>query len=173
MQNEDSDYNYYQPQSDEAPVKGDDDSVPNQDTPEQNADVVAQSADAPVVIQISQESLDTPVELEVIPFYFGFDSAQIQYDENGAMSLQKVAERLQSDETLKVTITGYADTTGSEEYNKQLSLKRAQAVAVELLQLDINAERMKVFGAGEERNSDRSSAFSRRADVVVNDGSRN
>ncbi|MCE1875067.1 OmpA family protein, partial [Enterobacter hormaechei] len=49
----------------------------------------------------------------------------------------------------QVEITGYSDTTGTAEYNQQLTEKRAQAVANEFQAQGITAERMTVKGMGE------------------------
>ena len=41
----------------------------------------------------------------------------------------------------KILVTGYADSkTGSAEFNKQLSEKRAQAVADELVKMGVNRD---------------------------------
>ena len=47
-------------------------------------------------------------------------------------------------------IEGYASSDGDEQYNVQLSLKRAQAVKDYLIKLGVAAERLEVKGYGEE-----------------------
>lgn len=51
--------------------------------------------------------------------------------------------------TQKIRVTGYADSaTGSEEFNRKLSEKRARKVADELVSMGIDAERLVVEGRG-------------------------
>jgi len=51
---------------------------------------------------------------------------------------------------ISVRIIGYTDNTGSAEYNKQLSLKRAQAVRDYFVELGVDASKMEVIGMGED-----------------------
>jgi outer membrane protein OmpA-like peptidoglycan-associated protein len=47
-----------------------------------------------------------------------------------------------------VTITGHTDSSGNEDWNRQLSLARAEAVAAHLISRGIATERLLVDGAG-------------------------
>jgi OmpA-OmpF porin, OOP family len=49
-----------------------------------------------------------------------------------------------------VKIVGYTDSTGTAEYNKKLSLKRAQAVRDYLVELGGDPNKMEISGMGEE-----------------------
>lgn len=49
----------------------------------------------------------------------------------------------------QVEINGYSDTTGSEDYNQQLTERRAQAVAEHFKARGIDTERMTIKGMGE------------------------
>ena len=63
---------------------------------------------------------------------FGLNSATVSQQE--MVNIYNVAQWLKSNPSCNVTITGYADrNTGSSDYNKELSHRRAQAVA-EILQ---------------------------------------
>jgi len=67
----------------------------------------------------------------------------------------------------KVYVTGYADSkTGSAEYNKSLSEKRAQVVADELVKMGVNRDNIVVESKG---GVDTLSpyAYNRRATVQV------
>ena len=49
----------------------------------------------------------------------------------------------------KIVVTGYADSkTGSAEFNKQLSEKRAQAVADELVKMGVSRDQITTEGKG-------------------------
>jgi len=50
-----------------------------------------------------------------------------------------------------VVLTGHADRIGSEEYNQELSEKRAKAVADYLAQKGVDSSRLQVEGKGESQ----------------------
>jgi outer membrane protein OmpA-like peptidoglycan-associated protein len=50
----------------------------------------------------------------------------------------------------RVFVCGYTDSTGSEEYNLKLSLKRAQAVADYLIARGVDKQRIQIRGFGKE-----------------------
>jgi outer membrane protein OmpA-like peptidoglycan-associated protein len=50
----------------------------------------------------------------------------------------------------RVFVCGYTDSTGSEEYNLKLSLKRAQAVADYLIARGVDKQRLQIRGFGKE-----------------------
>lgn len=80
--------------------------------------------------------------------FFGFGSAEISVRE--AMNLSYLAEQMKQVPNTTYTINGYADSaTGTSEFNEELSLKRAQAVAHVLTeQYGISADRLKVSANG-------------------------
>ena len=80
---------------------------------------------------------------------FEFDSAQLT--DRGMAQLDEVAFVLNSKglENINVLIEGHTDTLGSSQYNYRLSLARAEAVRIYLLNLGIKANRMRPRGLGE------------------------
>jgi outer membrane protein OmpA-like peptidoglycan-associated protein len=64
-------------------------------------------------------------------------------------SLAKVAEVLQRYDS-RVTVVGHTDSSGSESYNQQLSLRRAQAVLDELVREGVPYARLSAAGRGED-----------------------
>ena len=60
------------------------------------------------------------------PVHFDIDSYKIRPMDLG--NLSGMAKLMQSNPDLKLAITGFADKTASEGYNKQLSFKRAESV---------------------------------------------
>ena len=68
-------------------------------------------------------------------------------------------------EVKKLIITGYTDTSGPSEYNKQLSKKRAQSVA-DYLQIPTNVE-VQVIGMGEKETLGGSPELDRRVEIEV------
>ncbi|WP_116364743.1 OmpA family protein [Parahaliea mediterranea] len=87
----------------------------------------------------------TPIPLASIRF--AFDSAVLS-----AAGRAQVAEAARvlgkADAGTPVTVTGFADTVGSDDYNLQLSQRRAGAVAAALSALGVPRDRMQVLGRG-------------------------
>ncbi|HHO69195.1 MAG TPA: OmpA family protein [Gammaproteobacteria bacterium] len=68
----------------------------------------------------------------------------------GKAELDKLAEHIRKmSEVQSVAIVGYTDSTGSEAYNKKLSLRRAIAVKNYLLDHGVPASVMSTLGMGE------------------------
>ncbi len=65
--------------------------------------------------------------------------------------LNNVASDLLNHPTIHVLIVGHTDNLGSAAYNKDLSLRRARAVARYLLKQGVPAYRMRYAGMGEEK----------------------
>lgn len=63
--------------------------------------------------------------------------------------IQRVAEVLNQYPQTRITVAGHTDSTGSEEYNQQLSERRAQNVKDALIQSGVQASRITTVGYGE------------------------
>jgi OOP family OmpA-OmpF porin len=63
--------------------------------------------------------------------------------------LDEAAEALKDNPDVRVTIAGYTDSIGSEDYNLKLSERRAQAVKQYLVSRGIAASRLNTVGRGE------------------------
>jgi OmpA-OmpF porin, OOP family len=67
---------------------------------------------------------------------------------------QIVAEAAQSSkkvQTTRIEVNGYADTSGTPVYNKDLAMRRAQAVSAELVKGGVKKEEIVVMGYGDTR----------------------
>ncbi|MGB1238862.1 MAG: OmpA family protein [Pseudomonadales bacterium] len=80
----------------------------------------------------------------------------VSFDTNSAKvkpsfypSLGKVAEVLNKYQESRITIVGHTDSRGSEAYNQELSLKRAQAVQSYLVNSGVSTYRLMTDGRGE------------------------
>ncbi len=78
--------------------------------------------------------------------YFPIGSAVV--DSDGIRQLTWFAEKMQPYPQAQFLVQGFADATGAEAKNQQLSLERAQAVAQVLDGLEIAPARMNVQGFG-------------------------
>lgn len=78
---------------------------------------------------------------------FSFDSAEIK---PGAYpSLDKTADILMRYENTMIQIEGHTDNVGTEEYNMELSRRRADAVGEYLVSQGVNPARIRTVGFGE------------------------
>lgn len=75
----------------------------------------------------------------------------------------------------RIVLVGRADPSGSEEYNEELGMKRAEAIRQILLDSGIAADRIEAVtegkkGAQSSTNPEYSPGFDRRVDIVVYGG---
>ena len=114
--------------------------------PEQTAapEPVAEPTPPPVVMQEVPEPEPEPV-LDTV-FYFDFDQASLR-PEARAMLSEHAARIKQTDSTVR--IEGYADERGSEQYNKALGERRANAVKEFLVSMGVSASNIQTVSYGE------------------------
>ncbi len=79
---------------------------------------------------------------------FAFNKAELL--PGGKDKLDQLAKDAQGAQVDRVVLAGYADRIGSEDYNKDLSERRAQAVADYLASQGVDQSRIQVEGRGEE-----------------------
>ncbi|BCZ79545.1 OmpA family protein [Paraburkholderia terrae] len=88
----------------------------------------------------------TPISLSADAL-FDFDSAKLKAD--GAIAIDALATDLKRAQSIDVvTVIGYTDRFGSVAHNRDLSRRRAQAVADALQERGLNPARFDVRGAG-------------------------
>ena len=79
--------------------------------------------------------------------HFDFDSATLNPESDPA--LKEIAKALKADTALNIYVAGHTDNKGTLQYNKDLSTRRAQAVAKALIsQYGITSERVVPIGIG-------------------------
>jgi peptidoglycan-associated lipoprotein len=79
---------------------------------------------------------------------FSLDSIEITPD--GRAIIQKNAEIMKAQPSLKVLIEGHADSRGTNEYNLALAERRADAVRDYLVSLGVANDRVTIVSKGEE-----------------------
>jgi outer membrane protein OmpA-like peptidoglycan-associated protein len=131
--------------------------APQEQRPTAQADAERRAVQKPAATQSSMQSV-----------YFGSDKYRItpQATEN----LKKDAELLKQNPTMKVEISGNADTRASTQYNQKLAQKRADAVKQQLVKQGVNPEQLQVKSYGEARpicgeNTESCHASNRRVDL--------
>jgi len=91
---------------------------------------------------------------------FDFDRAELKPEFKP--TLNKVADVLYKDTTLRIRVVGHTDSQGSEAYNQSLSERRAQATASYLISQGVAASQVTVEGRGEsEPRADNATAAGR------------
>lgn len=103
--------------------------------------------DAKEEIQLEVSETSEPIIIEIEPILFGFDRAELSKE--AITQLDFFVQILSDNEEAKITITGYTDALGPEEYNQQLSLRRAQKVALYFYDKGIEKSRIISIGKGE------------------------
>lgn len=101
-----------------------------------------QSADADIVDPNMREV--SPISQTVT---FKFDSAELTSEAKD--TLRRAFEDAQSSVPMEAELVGYSDSQGPENYNEQLSERRAQSVKQFISGLDINVNEWQVEGRGE------------------------
>jgi outer membrane protein OmpA-like peptidoglycan-associated protein len=81
--------------------------------------------------------------------HFGFDSAELTAEARAILDKQAVV--LEKEPGLRVEVAGHADNIGPEEYNRELSERRAKAVEDYLISKGISTHRLEPVGYGKSR----------------------
>lgn len=84
--------------------------------------------------------------------HFAFDSAVIRDSETP--NLQQVAAALQANASANVMIEGNCDERGTEEYNRSLGERRAEAAREALVGMGIDANRVHTISYGKDKPVD-------------------
>ncbi|HMB42515.1 MAG TPA: OmpA family protein, partial [Luteimonas sp.] len=101
---------------------------------------------------------------------FAFNSSNLQPQFNPA--LDNVAGTLNQYNQTVIEVAGHTDNVGSDAYNQQLSVQRANAVAAYLGGKGVIQQRMMIVGAGEthpiaSNDTDAGRAQNRRVEITI------
>lgn len=107
----------------------------------------ADTVESPKTPAVPGHKPETRMRLEIA--HFATDSWQIRAADS--VRLRADAESLKAHPDLKVVVVGHCDPRGSERYNRELGLKRAQAVRDFFVAAGIDAGRISVRSEGETR----------------------
>ena len=79
-----------------------------------------------------------------------FESGSSRLLESSRPVLDRIAEVLLNHNRLKLIVSGHTDDVGTEEYNEELSQKRASAVKMYLATKGVHPDSVRVYGYGEK-----------------------
>lgn len=103
-------------------------------------------------------------------YSFDVDSAELSFD--ARTTFDKIADVFKDYDKTAVHVVGHTDSTGTDEYNRKLSERRASTVANYLATQGVNPSRMVTWGRGESEpvagnDTETGRARNRRVDIVV------
>ncbi|MCS6807691.1 MAG: OmpA family protein [Bacteroidota bacterium] len=101
-----------------------------------------------------------------------FDTGKWELRPESAPELRRIADLLQRNPSMSITIAGYTDNIGSKKANLELSHKRARAVMEYFIRLGIESHRLAVrgFGANNPVSSNQSEEgrqLNRRVEFII------
>jgi outer membrane protein OmpA-like peptidoglycan-associated protein len=101
-----------------------------------------------------------------------FDTGKAQLKSGAQRSLDQIASFLSENPERRVQVEGFTDSQGTDDYNFELSQRRADAVARAIMQRGIDAQRVRALGYGEEfpvaSNANAGSRqMNRRVEIIV------
>lgn len=100
-----------------------------------------------VEIVLDKIFIDQEIVLDNI--YYDFDQSYIRSD--AEPTLLELAELLERNPTIRIQLGSHTDCRGGDQYNEDLSRRRAQAAVDFLIQNGIDAGRLEVRGYGESK----------------------
>jgi outer membrane protein OmpA-like peptidoglycan-associated protein len=118
----------------------------------QNAQAQAQSAQAQLasaqqqLAELQAKKTDRGMVLTLGDVLF--DTGRATLKPGADLTLSRLADYLRANPQTRIIIEGHTDSRGSDEYNKELSQHRAEAVAAQLLSKAIPADSFQTVGMG-------------------------
>jgi outer membrane protein OmpA-like peptidoglycan-associated protein len=97
--------------------------------------------------------------------FFNHDSSMLL--PGGYTEVSRIAGILNKYNQTQIEVGGHTDSSGDEQYNQQLSMRRADAVKNALVQQGINPSRIRTYGYGESRPISSNAATNRRVEITI------
>jgi outer membrane protein OmpA-like peptidoglycan-associated protein len=109
---------------------------------------------------------------ENMTVYFAFDKSEINSDAETASSLKKSMNYITQNVQASLSITGYTDAVGSDEYNQGLGYRRAQSVQHFFENKGVPAAKISIGSKGEkepagDNTTSQGRAKNRRAIIAI------
>ena len=122
------------------------------------------------IAETRRTALGLVMNLDEGSLKFDFDRAELRPESRETLAL--IAGILFTSDDFAITISGHTDARGSDEYNQQLSERRARAVADFLIAAGLSSERFTVRGLGKAHpldtgDSDEAHARNRRVELGI------
>jgi OOP family OmpA-OmpF porin len=119
----------------------------------------------------SNEMFDALTKDGFIALYINFDTGKAEIKVESQPVIEQIAEMLNDNPDLKVSIEGHTDNVGTAQSNKTLSISRAKAVMNALIAKGITTTRLTSAGWGQENpiadnRTEDGKAKNRRVEIV-------
>lgn len=103
-----------------------------------------------------------------------FDTGKAQLKSGSERSLQKLAQFMKENPKRTVSVEGFTDSVGGDDYNQQLSERRADAVRQTLVGLGVEPDRISASGYGKAfpvagNDTAAGRQMNRRVEIVISD----
>lgn len=125
-----------------------------------------------IVVDIVMQSVVSLEEksVKLNNIYFDFDKFELKQE--SFSELERVYRFLYDNPSVRVEISAHTDAVGSDEYNLELSQRRAESVVNYLISKGINTDRLIAKGYGEsvpvaDNNTDEGKAANRRVEMKI------
>ena len=128
----------------------------------QNAMASSIAANQASINRANQKTLIATFKSDVF-----FDHNSFKIKQGGYAELTRVAFALNENPGTNIQIQGHTDKSGSEQYNQQLSQRRAETVMAVLMQNGVDQYRMTAIGLGESQPISSNPAQNRRVTMVL------
>jgi OOP family OmpA-OmpF porin len=102
---------------------------------------------APVPVAPAAQAAPAPAPARSYLVFFDWDKATLS--DRARQVIKEAAQNSTSVQYTRIEVNGYADTTGTHEYNQGLSLRRARAVQVELMRDGVPQSAITIQGFGD------------------------
>lgn len=124
----------------------------------------------PTTIDFEVKKIEEGVNVKLNNIYFAFNSDTI--DEKSKIVLSNFGEYLAENQSLKIRIDGHTDDIDTQDFNMDLSIRRAKAVHDYLINYGIFEHRLSYKGYGEtvpvaDNSSEEGRALNRRTEFVI------
>ncbi len=137
-----------------------------------NIDLSSENSFKEMVVDITMQSVKSLTETAIIlnNIYFDFDRYELKPE--SFVELDRVHKFLSDNPGVKIEISAHTDSKGSEEYNLELSQKRAESVVKYLVSKNTDPGRMTAKGYGEsvplyDNSTEEGMAKNRRVEMRV------
>ncbi|MFZ4544944.1 MAG: OmpA family protein [Saprospiraceae bacterium] len=100
-------------------------------------------------LELELDRIFTNKEIILNNIYYDFDKSEIR--EDAKPTLNELAKLLQDNPNINIQLSSHTDCLGNEEYNADLSQRRAQSAVDYLISLGIQAGRLNAKGFGESQ----------------------
>ena len=108
---------------------------------------------------------------KIVTYAITFDTGKASIKPESMVEINRIAELMKKDTSLKFEVQGHCDATGSDAVNDPLSQQRAEAIVAALVEQGIAQARLTAVGKGShspiaDNSTDEGRAKNRRVEFV-------